>query len=223
MSNNLKTIRERKGISIKFLASKLGITRQSLWRYEKGASIPLHTLDELARFFIVQPSEIVEEAEDFSNQEKEERDINIPFYDVKASAGSGSIIDESNFEKSLISFKETFFQKLNENPKDLLFVQVHGNSMLPTLKNNDFIMVNRCKTDLSIHGNGIYLMSEGNHLKVKRIHYNPYEKHIKIISDNKSTINGEREYPDYIIKDKEELDMISVAGKVVWASWGFPE
>ena len=49
---NIKLLREMKGLSQKELARLLNISQQSIWKYETGASTPnIHILREMSDFF----------------------------------------------------------------------------------------------------------------------------------------------------------------------------
>ncbi|USS92007.1 helix-turn-helix transcriptional regulator [Fructobacillus americanaquae] len=54
MSNRLKELRKEKGVSQKYVADFLGLTKQAVQRYESGLSTPkLETWQKLAEFFDV--------------------------------------------------------------------------------------------------------------------------------------------------------------------------
>lgn len=49
---NIKLLREMKGLSQKELARLLNISQQSIWKYEAGTSVPsIHVLREMSDFF----------------------------------------------------------------------------------------------------------------------------------------------------------------------------
>ena len=92
------------------------------------------------------------------------------------------------------------------NPKNLQIIGVKGDSMSPTLKDDDLVMIDRSKTDLSYEGMFVIQIDGGAALLVKRIGRASTRGFIKLISDN----------PSHPAVDIAADDVIPV-GKVVWA------
>ncbi|PHR84515.1 MAG: transcriptional regulator [Colwellia sp.] len=135
------------------------------------------------------------------------RNINLPFYEVKASAGDGALV-EAEEQTHLISFEPEWLNKeIGVNPNDVFLMLVDGDSMYPTLKNDAMIMVNRNFNGLS---DGIYVMRHDHNLLVKRLQMLPGGI-IKVKSDNNM-------YEPWEI-NKEHLNGtdIELIGRVVWS------
>ena len=133
--------------------------------------------------------------------------INLPFYEVKASAGDGLLV-EAERQTHLISFKPEWLNKeIGVNPNDVFLMLVDGDSMYPTLKNGAMIMVNKHFNGLS---DGVYVMRHEQNLLVKRLQMLP-NGIIKVKSDNAL-------YEPWEI-NKENLDGtdIEIIGRVVWS------
>jgi phage repressor protein C with HTH and peptisase S24 domain/DNA-binding XRE family transcriptional regulator len=133
--------------------------------------------------------------------------INLPFYEVRASAGDGALV-EAEEQTHLISFKPEWLDKeIGVNPKEVFLMLVEGDSMYPTLKNGAMIMVNRDFNGLS---DGIYVMRHEHNLLVKRLQLLPGGI-IKVKSDNDM-------YEPWEI-NKEHLNGtdIELIGRVVWS------
>jgi phage repressor protein C with HTH and peptisase S24 domain len=133
--------------------------------------------------------------------------INLPFYEVKASAGDGRLV-EAEEQTHLISFEPEWLNKeIGVNPNDVFLMLVDGDSMYPTLKNDAMIMVNRNFSGLS---DGIYVMRHDHNLLVKRLQMLPGGI-IKVKSDNNM-------YEPWEI-NKEHLNGtdIELIGRVVWS------
>ena len=133
--------------------------------------------------------------------------VNLPFYEVRASAGYGSLV-EAEEQTHLISFEPEWLDKeIGVNPKDVFLMLVEGDSMYPTLKNGAMIMVNRNFNGLS---DGIYVMRHDHNLLVKRLQLLPGGI-IKVKSDNNM-------YEPWEI-NKEHLNGtdIELIGRVVWS------
>jgi transcriptional regulator with XRE-family HTH domain len=138
---------------------------------------------------------------------KKDNHINLPFYEVKASAGDGVLV-EAEKQTHLISFKPEWLNKeIGVNANDVFLMLVEGDSMYPTLKNGAMIMVNKHFNGLS---DGIYVMRHEQNLLVKRLQMLP-NGIIKVKSDNSL-------YEPWEI-NKENLDGtdIEIIGRVVWS------
>lgn len=117
------------------------------------------------------------------------------------SAGHGlAPSDEVDFR---LAFREDWLNKFGGS--DQLFVmRVEGDSMEPTLLENDVVLINKNSKDINA-GGGIYAINWKGSLLVKRIQYNPQSGEIKIKSDN-------TQYDSLVVS----LADIQVEGKVIW-------
>ena len=122
--------------------------------------------------------------------------------DVRASAGNGYFNDDSS-EIEIISLpKAVIDKKLSIGKIDA--IKVHGDSMNPTIKENDIIFV---ATNMrEVYDNKIYVIRYDEEIRVKRLFKRRGEK-VLLRSDN--TI-----YPDeeVSIHDKD----IAVLGQVIY-------
>ncbi|XPF92681.1 XRE family transcriptional regulator [Colwellia sp. RE-S-Sl-9] len=133
--------------------------------------------------------------------------IKLPFYEVKASAGEGLLV-EAEEQTHLISFEPKWLNKeIGVNPNDVFLMLVDGDSMYPTLKNGAMIMVNKHFNGLN---DGIYVIRHDNNLLVKRLQVLP-KGIIKVKSDNHM-------YEPWEI-NKEDINGtdIELIGRVVWS------
>lgn len=122
--------------------------------------------------------------------------------DVRASAGNGYFNDESS-EIEIISLpKAVIDKKLSVGKIDA--IKVHGDSMHPTIKENDIIFV---ATNMrEVYDNKIYVIRYDEEIRVKRIFKRRGEK-VLLRSDN--TI-----YPDEEISIHDEA--VAVLGQVIY-------
>lgn len=119
----------------------------------------------------------------------------IPYLDQTVSAGSGQ-------ELLLYGDKSDRFICVPDiGYKDLKALQVHGDSMYPTLKDGDIVV---CNTE-GWNGDGIYIIKTNEFAFVKRVILQP--DGYKVISDN--TL-----YPPYKITPEEDTVIV---GKVCFA------
>ena len=127
----------------------------------------------------------------------------VSIYDVQASAGGGSIVQSEQVIDRL-SFPPDYLQRLTRTaPQHLAIIGVKGDSMDPTLKDDDLVMLDTTKTSLDF--DGLFVLRFGDALHVKRIGRAPNNQ-VRVISDNSAS------YPAI---DLPRAD-IFVVGKVIW-------
>lgn len=128
----------------------------------------------------------------------------VPVYDVAASAGPGSFVDGYEAVAASLALPPDYLRRITRAKlDDLAIISVKGDSMLPTLKDDDIVMLDRSKTDTSY--DGLFVLRFGGALHVKRISRGSSRDTILIISDN----------PRY--KDQEwPIEGVEVIGKVIW-------
>ncbi len=133
--------------------------------------------------------------------------IQLPFYEITASAGIGVLVEIEDQAKT-ISFEPEWLRKeVGVNPNDVFLMLVDGDSMYPTLKNGSMIMVDKNLSGLS---DGIYVMRHDNSLLVKRLQSLP-NGIVKVKSDNTMYEPWEIKREDF---NGTDLELI---GRVVWS------
>jgi phage repressor protein C with HTH and peptisase S24 domain len=216
----IKLLRSSLGLTQKDFALKLSISLSSLKKIESGISNGLSAIEQilsnekfvyLAKWFFDPNNNeaplINKSSESEPNKLLAVGHVNLPFYEVRASAGDGALV-EAEEQTHLISFKPEWLDKeIGVNPKEVFLMLVEGDSMYPTLKNGAMIMVNRDFNGLS---DGIYVMRHEHNLLVKRLQLLPGGI-IKVKSDNDM-------YEPWEI-NKEHLNGtdIELIGRVVWS------
>ena len=135
--------------------------------------------------------------------------VSIPYFqDTYASAGHGAI----NYDEAPhpMSFDKNFLQRQFGivAVRNLHIINAIGNSMEPTIKEGELLMINPFENEsMHIKDGGIYVMSCNNSILVKRIKHNPISGNLTLISDNK-------EYDDIPVS-KEEFESCHIIGRVV--------
>jgi SOS-response transcriptional repressor LexA len=128
----------------------------------------------------------------------------IPQYQVRASAGPGSLPDAES-PTARIAFQAGFVRDLAHSPPEALAIlSVEGDSMLPTLAHGDQILIDT--NDQSAARDGIYVLRVDDALLVKRLSLNPATRRLTIHSDNDA-------YPSWPDCDPGAIHII---GRVVW-------
>jgi phage repressor protein C with HTH and peptisase S24 domain len=216
----IKLLRSSLGLTQKEFAINTSIPLSTLKKIESGVSNGLSAVEQilgnekfvyLANWFFDPSNNEAPLTKEGSHTELKKKlslnHINLPFYEVKASAGDGRLV-EAEEKTHLISFEPEWLNKeIGVNPNDVFLMLVDGDSMYPTLKNDAMIMVNRNFSGLS---DGIYVMRHDHNLLVKRLQMLPGGI-IKVKSDNNM-------YEPWEI-NKEHLNGtdIELIGRVVWS------
>lgn len=110
--------------------------------------------------------------------------IPVPEYDVRVSAGGGFLITEETKRDVWLFSRRYIADELRLSASKLVIVEVIGDSMEPTLKSGDRVLVNMGDTRVSQPG--IFLLWDGDGTVVKRLELVPGSKPpvLKRISDN---------------------------------------
>lgn len=145
-----------------------------------------------------------------SKQETSDNElIEIPYFeDTYAAAGHGAI----NYDEAPhpMSFDKSFLQKQFGivSFRNLHIINAIGNSMEPTFKEGELLMINPFENEsMQIKDGGIYVISCNNSTLVKRINHNPITGKVTLISDNKA-------YDDIAV-EKAEFETCRIIGRVV--------
>lgn len=199
-------------------AEKLGVHKNSLGNYERENRTP--DAGFLAKLIangydcnwlltgIGDPTLQTNDKDDPRDQNQslkfEEEFALIPGYNVQVAAGHGSIPgDEAPTRELAFRRKWLRFRGLNENNLALVFAK--GDSMEPTISDNETVMVDT--SEKILRDGHIYVIRNGDHLLVKRIQ-TLWNDGVQLLSDNK-------EYPAQEISSTD-LEVIEVIGRVVW-------
>lgn len=129
----------------------------------------------------------------------------IPVYDVAASAGHGALVESEDLAAYSLAFPPNYLGKLTRSkPQNLAIISVKGESMLPTLHDDDIVMLDTSKKNLDF--DGLFVLRFGDTLHVKRVTRSPNREKITIISDNRELYPAQ-EWP---------ASEVEVVGKVIW-------
>ena len=131
----------------------------------------------------------------------------VPLYDVYASAGHGSQIDQEPIIDQLAFKKDWLMGEMGLNPVNCCMIHVTGDSMEPTLHKKDVVMLDRSHTIYM--EDGIYCLRLDGGLLVKRLQ-RINANQVEVISDNSV-------YRPYQLDTAD----IQIIGRVVWAGKRF--
>lgn len=128
----------------------------------------------------------------------------IPGYNVQVAAGHGAIAGDEAPTREL-AFRRKWLRFRGFQEQDLALVFAKGDSMEPTISDNETVMVDT--SERKLRDGHIYVIRNGDHLLVKRIQ-TLWNDGVQLLSDNK-------EYPPQEISSAD-LEALEVIGKVVW-------
>lgn len=134
--------------------------------------------------------------------------VALPLYnDVRAAAGHGAVVGHEHADDALM-FKEDWIRfELGARPQDLCLIRVSGDSMEPTLRAGDVILIDvrSCRPDRE----GIYIMRLDGMLLVKRLQALPGGK-LKVSSDNAA-------FDSWTVSNADVGGDLVIIGRVVWS------
>ncbi len=128
-------------------------------------------------------------------------------YDTRAAAGPNHLLDPGTIIEN-ISFSADWVRTvLRRNPAHLALIECSGDSMEPTLRDGDVLMVDTSVTE--VQSSRIYVLDVDGALLVKRIQ-RMLNGSYRVISDN----------PRYATEVVEPSDRapLRIVGEVVWQS-----
>lgn len=170
--------------------------------------IPKDTAQKYARALGIKPADIYYPAKpsDKDNLSPPISDnVQVPHLDIQFAAGDGFYIDREKI-KGYWPFSRSFLAQLGVGANArLAMVDVRGDSMEPTLREGDAILVNM--SDTSPDGRGIFILLDDELNLVKRLEKVPFSgtPKLSVISDNPQRRAYER-----------PAKAISIQGRVVW-------
>lgn len=140
------------------------------------------------------------------NDEAADGEALVKVWDVEARAGHGAIVPEYEAIAYKLAFPPDYLRSITtSDPRNLEIITVKGKSMVPTLDNDDIVMIDSTKTQIGY--DGVFVLRMDDTLHVKRIQRGSTAGYVRIISDNRF------EFPEF---ERAKND-IEVIGKVIWA------
>lgn len=213
-SERLQLARKQAGYrSAADAARAMGVAEPTYSAHENGSrGITSKAAQKYARKFNVDaawllyggPSAVEPEKIAFNQDAPPDTDL-VPIVNVEASAGDGAIVTDE-YHVAQLSFPKGYLGRISRSkPQDLRVISVKGDSMVPTLYDDDVIILDLTKRDLSYDGLFV-IRDNGDALLVKRIGRASRSGYVAIISDNR----------DHYPAVERSLDDIEVVGKVIW-------
>lgn len=195
IGKKIATFRKERKISQTELANSLGITKQTIIKYEaEKNSVPVDTLANIAKIFNIPIEAFFSDEPNISQEDgKNKSTVKIPIIS-KASAGLGvyardEILDWLEVSKSIA--KEATFATF-----------IDGDSMEPKIHDDDLVLVQ--ETSILDNGEiGIFFLNDD--VYCKKFQYNQFTREITLKSINKK----------YEPKEITKNDDFRIIGRVV--------
>lgn len=201
--------RLRSGLSVADIAKRLGITIQSIYGWENGSVPKASRMTELADLLDV-PLQWLAFGEGAPTTLRDENgNWSVPVLSVEASAGGGEVVGAESVVR-LIELDPMWVRQVHPSASrgHLHIVTVHGESMEPTFKDKDILLVDSSVN--SIRREGFYVLSYGGLTYVKRVQPSPSGT-LCIISDNPR-------FKSFEVNLKDDSVQIKIHGLVIY-SW----
>ena len=205
--------------SIRTFASKIGVSEGTLRRILKGEDPKLSIIERIAQesktdFLWLVKGEDNQPSDNSTSpllsqrvvsvDEFQEKFVLVPGYHISVSTGYGAFNDAALVERHL-AFRKKWIDYKNLDKSQLAVVFAKGDSMEPTIHNNNTILVDL--SDKKLSEGLIYVVRLGEELYAKRLQQY-IDGSVRLISDNK-------EYVEQHVQ-AHELDQLEIIGKVVW-------
>ncbi len=195
-----------RGMTQRDFARLIGMTEQMLTNVKKGRRrFSAEEVDRIRRAFFDFDAPEAGGGPVVVRAANRGADIAVPIYSATASAGHGAELQAYDLVEDHLSFPPGYLREITStSAKHLAIIRTKGDSMVPTIAEDDLVMVDTTKTDLSF--DGIFVIrDDGASLLVKRIQRGTRRGHILVVSDNERYRPTER-----------PLSEVECLGKVVW-------
>ncbi|WP_260922180.1 helix-turn-helix transcriptional regulator [Novosphingobium sp. 9] len=167
--SRLLELASEQGVSLSALSQMLGRNASYLQQFvRKGSPRKLeeHDRGRLARFFGVDEAELRSSKDKSSVRAVSSATwVDMPRLAVGASAGAGALVDEEA-AVGILRFSGRWLREMGLRSDRLSVIVVDGDSMEPTLRNGDELLVD---TSPGRPGDGIWVVRLGDTVLVKRL------------------------------------------------------
>jgi phage repressor protein C with HTH and peptisase S24 domain len=136
-------------------------------------------------------------------------EVLIPFFDVRAAAGDGLTCPDYESPLPPMTFKRAWLQALDiSSTTHLQFLYAQGKSMEPTIRDGDYLLIDRDPDGIKGLREGIWVIREDSEVKVKRLQ--KAGGVVRVISDDPT-------WPPYSVPTAEIGTTLIVLGRVIWS------
>jgi phage repressor protein C with HTH and peptisase S24 domain len=213
MHERLRARIRQLGMSVADVAREAGVNRSFVYDILRGRS-QLPNLDKLTRIAQVVKVDLEwllsgkgrVEGDDPITEEYHNDFVAIQYAAARPSMGGGAIVEEEDRIGRDFHFRRAWIRdRLKAAPSMMRVMGVQGDSMAPTLKDGDVVLVDM--NQRSPVPPGVFVLHDGMGLVAKRLEYVPMSEppRLRIISDN-------QQYTPYECTAEE----VNIVGRVRW-------
>lgn len=190
----IKQIRKNLGINAETLASRAGISKATLYRYENGTieKIPLSVLEKIAQAMNCSLLDLT----NLDTIQSENNDVVFIPVVGRVSAGVGSLAEQYTDGYESVSASSLC------DDSQYIYLRVTGDSMYPVFMEGDLVLIQCCDSVCS--GSYGVVIIDGCDGVIKKIVYD--NSHIELLSVNPM-------YPPRVFEGKD-MDRIHICGLV---------
>ena len=213
MHERLRARIRQLGMSVADVAREAGVNRSFVYDILRGRS-QVPNLDKLTRVAQVVKVELEwllsgkgrVEGDDPITEEYHNDFVAIQYAAARPSMGGGAIVEDEDRIGRDFHFRRAWIRdRLKAAPSMMRVMDVQGDSMIPTLKDGDVVLVDM--NQRSPVPPGVFVLHDGMGLVAKRLEYVPMSEppRVRIISDN-------QQYSPYECTAEE----VNIVGRVRW-------
>ena len=211
IGRRIKSSRDAIDLSQMQLAEAIGVHVNTVGKLERGVGVAdAQQLLDIGRVTKAAPAWLLMGDEKRGPAEPDAQAVNvadlvkISAYNVRASAGNGDHVNGEEVSGK-VAFRRSWLERKGLNPATMAVVRARGDSMEPTVRDGDMLLVDRNMARLA--GDGIYLIERDNDLYCKRLQKR-FDGGVTIMSDNA------RYEPQQL--STEASAALNVVGRVFW-------
>jgi phage repressor protein C with HTH and peptisase S24 domain len=202
-ADRLRTLITERGTNQSELARRIGVSQATIAKLATGQSLGSRHLHTIARELGTTPAYLTSEIDDPSEgavPAPTERDIAqhldlVPIASVDQAYGMGATFADDGAEVEVLHFPKTWIEQLTHSaPASLTWARGKGDSMAPTINDNDMVLIDRSERRVEDQ-DLIWCFTIGDMAMIKRLRVRGDK--VTIMSDNKDVAN-DTAHPDEI-------------------------
>lgn len=193
IGERIEELLARKGWSQAELSRRIGVSQQSIWKLVSGNAQSSKHLHKIAQMLETTPAylmgetDIVDEgyvAIPSAEVVAEELGL-VPVREIDLRYGMGATDLDVPVTTTVRHFSREWIRTYtNASPDDLFFAQGVGDSMAPTIQDNDLLLIDASQRSVFM-ADKIWACAYGNSGMIKRLRQMP-DGSVKILSDNQN-------------------------------------
>lgn len=130
----------------------------------------------------------------------------LPHFPTQPSAGKGALAAPSPYSDGSVAFSSDWLRLIGVNPRKAHVLTARGDSMEPTIRDGDLLVVDR-SIDRVVDA-GIYVCTVGGMVVVKRV---------QIRRDGTLVLKSDNGHYDDEVIPPSELESVAIEGRVCWS------